>query len=172
MCVLSIGGKISLHFAAEMGHVDVAAALLDEAAQELIVMKDEGNWTALHHAAEQGSLEIVELLLQVSVPMRLPPTLPNACCIRCCHCAAVIHVKAECHSIKNDSLGNLGSTGLRCTLIASCSSCNCYQHVRDTVQRSALHDVRHDTWQLQRTMASASGMPWLIPTSPDAAGWS
>ena len=67
VCAVSKGRQTALHFAAAMGHVDVAAALLDEAAQELIVMKDEGNWTALHHAAEQGSVEIVELLLQVSM---------------------------------------------------------------------------------------------------------
>lgn len=65
VCAVSKGRQTALHFAAAMGHVDVAAALLDEAAQELLMMKDEGNWTALHHAAEQGSVEIVELLLQV-----------------------------------------------------------------------------------------------------------
>ena len=67
VCAVSKGRQTGLHFAAAMGHVDVAAALLDEAGQELIVMKDEGNWTALHHAAEQGSVEIVELLLQVNI---------------------------------------------------------------------------------------------------------
>ena len=79
VCAISKGQQTALHFAAAMGHVDVAAALLDEAAQQLIVMKDEGNWTALHHAAEQGSLEIVELLLQVSsCCYRLVVTADNA----------------------------------------------------------------------------------------------
>lgn len=49
-----------------MGHVDVVASLLDAAGKQLIVMKDQGNWTPLHHAAEQGSVDIVELLIFVS----------------------------------------------------------------------------------------------------------
>lgn len=66
VCSTSKACQTALHFAAEMGHVDVVAALLDAAGKQLIVMKDQGNWTPLHHAAEQGSVDIVELLIFVS----------------------------------------------------------------------------------------------------------
>ena len=70
-CATSKALQTALHFAAEMGHVDVVATLLDAAGKQLIVMKDQGNWTPLHHAAEQGSVDIVELLIFVR-----PPTNP------------------------------------------------------------------------------------------------
>ncbi len=66
VCSTSKSLQTALHFAAEMGHVDVVASLLDAAGKQLIVMKDQGNWTPLHHAAEQGSVDIVELLIFVS----------------------------------------------------------------------------------------------------------
>ena len=66
VCSVSKSLQTALHFAAEMGHVDVVASLLDAAGKQLIVMKDQGNWTPLHHAAEQGSVDIVELLIFVS----------------------------------------------------------------------------------------------------------
>lgn len=75
VCATSKAAQTALHFAAEMGHVDVVAALLDAAGKQLIVMKDQGNWTPLHHAAEQGSVDIVELLIFVS---RL-----CTCCLLC-----------------------------------------------------------------------------------------
>ena len=65
VCSVCSSRQTALHFAAEMGHVEVVAALLDAAGKELIVMKDQGNWTPLHHAAEQGSVDIVELLICV-----------------------------------------------------------------------------------------------------------
>lgn len=77
VCSTSKASQTALHFAAEMGHVDVVATLLDAAGKQLIVMKDQGNWTPLHHAAEQGSVDIVELLIFVS------PIVAN-CCLTCC----------------------------------------------------------------------------------------
>lgn len=82
VCATSKAAQTALHFAAEMGHVDVVAALLDAAGKQLIVMKDQGNWTPLHHAAEQGSVDIVELLIFVSP--RLPPALSP---LTSCGCA-------------------------------------------------------------------------------------
>lgn len=77
VCSTSKSLQTPLHFAAEMGHVDVVASLLDAAGKQLIVMKDQGNWTPLHHAAEQGSVDIVELLIFVSFlcdPAPAPPS--------------------------------------------------------------------------------------------------
>ena len=78
--------QTALHFAAEMGHVDVVAALLDAAGKQLIVMKDQGNWTPLHHAAEQGSVEIVELLICVRIPDQCWAVLGY----RASHCGALL----------------------------------------------------------------------------------
>ena len=80
VCSTSKASQTALHFAAEMGHVDVVASLLDADGKQLIVMKDQGNWTPLHHAAEQGSVEIVELLILVS-HLSLAA---RACCLLVC----------------------------------------------------------------------------------------
>ena len=80
VCCTSKASQTALHFAAEMGHVDVVASLLDAAGKQLIVMKDQGNWTPLHHAAEQGSVDIVQLLILVSCCL-LP--VAQTCCPRC-----------------------------------------------------------------------------------------
>ena len=87
VCATSKASQTALHFAAEMGHVDVVASLLDAAGKQLIVMKDQGNWTPLHHAAEQGSVDIVELLIVVS---------PPSCCLCPCLMEHLSCMRSQC----------------------------------------------------------------------------
>ena len=166
VCALSKGCQTALHFAAEMGHVDVAAALLDEAAQELIVMKDEGNWTALHHAAEQGSLEIVELLLQVGNFTLLPimPLNDNGCSIL--SSAIIVLLSLD----KTGLFSNLGSSGLGCV------------HSTPLPARLCVHKICADrpeiclTWHTHLPAAaidhgSHSPNAMTAPDVCDATGW-
>jgi ankyrin repeat protein len=52
----------ALYRAAEYGHKDVVALLLDRMDHNLIAAKDEYGWTALHCAARDGHKDVVALL--------------------------------------------------------------------------------------------------------------
>lgn len=60
-------GRSALHFAAEMGHVEVVRRMLKTNPSALVKLRSGSLWTALHFAAEQGGTEVVKLLLEVNI---------------------------------------------------------------------------------------------------------
>ena len=57
-------GRTALHWAAEKGHKDVVALLLDKMEGADVAAKDWRGQTALHRAAERGHKDVVALLLK------------------------------------------------------------------------------------------------------------
>jgi ankyrin repeat protein len=62
-------GKTPLHYAAIQGSTSVAKAVAGVLTVEEISIQDKDGRTALEHAAENGDLELVEYLLELSSPI-------------------------------------------------------------------------------------------------------
>ena len=58
-------GKTALHYAADMGHLEIVTLLLEHDAD--INVKNNRGTNALHFAVEKGHLEVVQLLLDNGV---------------------------------------------------------------------------------------------------------
>lgn len=138
VCATSKAAQTALHFAAEMGHVDVVASLLDAAGKQLIVMKDQGNWTPLHHAAEQGSVDIVELLIFVS---------------RLCTCCLLCMIANRCSSGLCSLTVNLPLTTVHWKKSWCCTGGVTSAEFKNTICRHChvLHDGFVDMWMATTT---------------------
>lgn len=58
-------GKTALHYATQMGHVEVVDQLFNYGADALVNTEDLAKWSPLHFAAERGSLTLVKKYIEV-----------------------------------------------------------------------------------------------------------
>ena len=61
-------GKAALHYAAQMGHEAIVFRLLKALGDDCVKQPDAAKWLPLHYAAQQGSLPVVRMFLEVWPP--------------------------------------------------------------------------------------------------------
>ena len=61
-------GKAALHYAAQMGHEAIVVRLLKALGDDCVKQPDAAKWLPLHYAAQQGSLPVVRMFLEVCPP--------------------------------------------------------------------------------------------------------
>lgn len=64
-CIRTKDGRTALHLAAAKGNLDLAERLLNNHNTDLLHVKDENDWQALHEAVREGHFEIVKYLVDM-----------------------------------------------------------------------------------------------------------